>query len=123
MKKFMVILIFAVAAMGITGCGDTGDDSKADIRWTNGASSGAVTEIAWTGATAATTWNETTPLADGATNDFKGIKDLTGTSTCVNDSGSDCDIKVEADADGGAYTVAENAAETLVIETITAKKK
>jgi len=123
MKKFMAILIFAVAAMGITGCGDTGDDSKADIKWTNGAGSGPVTEIAWTGATATTTWNETTPLADGATNDFKGIKDLTGTSTCLNDSGADCDIKVEADADGGAYTVAENVTETLVIETITAKKK
>ena len=125
MKKLLFFVMFAVTAAGFTGCfsDDSSDGTKADIRWTNSAGSGSVTEIAWVGTAGATTWNETTPLAEGATNDFKGVKDLTGTSTCLNESGADCDIKVEGDADGGAYTVAENSTDTLVIGTITAKKK
>ena len=126
MKKFMVILIFAVAATGIIGCGDTGDDSKADIKWKNGLTTDSVHDITWTGATASTTWNEGTTnlLAAGLTNNFKGVKDLTGESSCIAASdGNDYTITVQGDADGGSYTVPENSAEILVIDSITVKKK
>jgi len=122
-KKFIFISMLAIAAFGVIGCGEE-DGTVADIRWTNGLVGNSVYDIQWTGNKGVQTWNAgaANALAETQTNDFKGVEDLTGEGSCVDtDSGGDNTIWVQGDADGGSYTVSENSAETLVIQSIAKK--
>lgn len=124
MKKFILISIIAVAAMGMIGCGED-DGTKADIRWTNSVGTGeAVYDIQWAGSKSIQTWNPgaANALADNATNDFKGVEDLTGEGSCLDlSTGGDNTINIEGDPDGGSYTIPENSATTLVIDNLAKK--
>ena len=126
MKKYLVIMMFAIAAFGFIGC-SSDDNTKADIRWNND-SSESIYDIKWvSGGQNDQTWSET--LTDNNSSSdyssYKGINELTGQGECLDvvDQGTGTEGKpYDIYIDGALnYTVTENATETLHIDQIQAK--
>ena len=123
MKKFILISMIAVAAMGIIDCGED-DGSKADLRWYND-SNANLKDIVWTSSGKVDqTW-------EGVTNDdtattYKGIDSLAGDGDCVLEDGNPATISLSAGdgvvtASSSSAVIQENAAATLNITGYTKK--
>ena len=127
MKKYLFILIVAVAAFGFTGCSDSGDSSKADLKWSN-ASGGNVSDIKWmSDGKEDQSWDGT--VADTAETSAKGITKLAGTGDCLDNGGAASTIVLDTTTTpagveqitSNSATIKENATADLVISA--AKKK
>lgn len=128
MKKFILISIIAVAAMGMIGCGED-DGTSADLRWINKHGTD-VTDIQWmSDSNENQKWSGT--FANLAPTNYQGISKLNGSGECIFADGTagglpqpielvDTDPAVEGVAVNGTNSVviSENAAATLVIGAI-----
>lgn len=136
MKRFILVSMIALAAAGITGCGDD-DGTKADLSWKNDTAD-KVSEIVWvSGGKEDQRWSgEYAGRADSATSGsgtqtgFQGIKELAGVGQCNDSSGAFSEIILDpANSTGivagatstNSAVIQENAAATLWISG--AKKK
>jgi len=128
MKKYLVIAMFAIAAFGFVGCSEDAD-TKADLRWQNNGGAD-VKEIKWVhNGSVDQSWDETTIAGNPSA--YKGIYELAGTADCIdNTTGAPYTIGLTATGStgystisegGSSATITENAAATLVMDTLTAK--
>jgi len=125
MKKFMLLAMIALGALGIIGCAE--DETKADMKWTNTTSnSNPVIDIAWVKSSKVDqTWGGTYNN-DGASTSSKGITELVGYGECfVGTTPSDIEINPSSDgvssSDGFSTTIVENSAANLEIVDAQAK--
>lgn len=126
MKKFILISIIAVAAMGMIGCGEE-DGTKADLRWKNKYSNN-VSTIKWiSNSKEDQTWDGTYDTTLNSTTGYRGINELSGSGECLFAGGSGVPEEIELDntdperegiaVDGNQNVViTENAAATLIIK-------
>jgi hypothetical protein len=119
MKRYLLVLLMAVAAFGFVGCGAE-DETKADLRWDNQNGSGDdLINISWSSSgNSDQTWDR---ADDGAgPTAYKGITELAGTGDAVIDGGGTALLQLSAGtgvnfASGSAATIQENASATLII--------
>lgn len=128
MKKFILISIIAVAAMGMIGCGEE-DKTKADLMWRNSDPTDTVNTIQWVNnGKADQTWDGNCTAGGGETA-FKGIEELAGQGECFIGS-SPASITLDTTASTGVVSgtistnsavIQENAAAVLVIQSAAKK--
>lgn len=117
MKRFILISMIAIAAAGMTGCGEE-DGTVADLQWNNQAGS-QVETIQWvSNGQTNQTWDGV--WADGSTTSPKGISELTGQGECLDSGGSPATIQVDSSSTGGAGVIADGATGVSIQENATA---
>jgi len=120
MKKSVIILFMtAMVCFVMVGCGN-----DTELRWKNDSSS-AVNTIQWMNSgDVDQTWNDTTALSDGSTNDFKKVEKLNGEGQCLSGDvvggGALSDIHVNGTNDSYAE-LAEGESQTLTISGLAKK--
>lgn len=121
MKKFILISIIAVAAMGMIGCGEE-DSFDAAVTWKNESGS-EVQDIRWVdeNSVANARWDETVP--DDDTSEQKTVTLETGRGECLDTAATPQEYEIEINGGSQSYTLAEGAAQTLRITNIQLKKK
>jgi len=119
MKKFMLLAMIALGALGMIGCAAE-DETKADVKWTNNDSL-ALKDIVWASSGKVDqTWSGTLPATQAT--GFKGITKLVGDGDCVFDDGSPASITLDGAStgvvttSGSSATIQENAAANLIIQ-------
>jgi len=122
MKKFILISMIAIAAFGVTGCGED-DGTSADIRWDNN-SGDDIYEVKWVASGKVDqTWSA--DLANTNVSPYKGISELTGQGECLNvtDRGTGAEgTPYDVYIDGALnHSVDNNDSETLNISQVQAK--
>lgn len=131
MKKFILISMIAVAAMGMIGCGED-DKTKADLRWGND-SGDNIQNIKWLKADRSEdqSWDGT--LADTNYSSFKGISSLNGYADCLDKDGDPANVTLATTGStgltssgfssigGDSATIQEDAAAVLVIDVVAKK--
>lgn len=122
MKKFKMMLIIAVAAMGFIGCGE---DTGTTLKWTN-SSNETVKEIIWkdSNGTQDQIWSGDT--LDTATTSEKDVQVLSGLGECQDSGGNPATISLSAaenviTASTNSAQLKENADARLIITQV--KKK
>lgn len=127
MKKYLVIMLFAMAAFGFVGC-NSDDNTKADIQWNNQAGVGNyVNDIKWiSSGKEDQSWDGKTDNNESTS--FKGITELTGQGDCYDNTGNPATIELRNDSTGTTVatgdksaTIQENANAVLIIDTTSAK--
>jgi len=124
MKKLTVLLAI-ITSLNIIACSND-DGSKADLKWKNEAST--VNDIRWVNDGRTDQIWEGEYETNNETN-FKGINELIGQGECLDSSGNTAEISINTSSSEGidpssstsTAVIKENAAATLVIQSIAKK--